>query len=347
MIGSIVTVISCTKSAAPLPTQVATDTVQPEWQDMHLPASSRVTCMMQSPSGKIFVGVANIYTGQADFDGTTSLYYSTDTGATWQTADTDHSANINGGAWAIAQDPSNGILLLGCNTYQLNGLFTSSDDGNAWRNNPKPFSPVAFAFLNNQAYMALNNGVSPNPPQYLLGSDNDFNSSWTDCTISDRNWPANPDILITIGDTIWGAAVSVNGLFYTTSPSSGIWTRSDKGITYATSGTSYIICVFENNGWLYAGSTTDGIFLSHDKGTSWSKAASSFLMYVNGFAYNNHSVYAALEDSAVYMTKDNGKTWQPFHHGLPLPLSVKTLISAGNYLLAGTTDGRIYRVKMN
>jgi hypothetical protein len=107
------------------------------------------------------------------------------------------------------------------------------------------------------------------------------------------------------------------------------------------------MCVFENNGWLYAGSTTDGIFLSHDKGTSWSKAASSFLMYVNGFAYNNHSVYAALEDSAVYMTKDNGKTWQPFHHGLPLPLSVKTLISAGNYLLAGTTDGRIYRVKMN
>jgi photosystem II stability/assembly factor-like uncharacterized protein len=294
-----------------------------------------ISVLTVTSSGKIFAGLNSGGTG-----GNSPVFFSTDSGKTWHQADSLHTAHINGNVYCIKQDPVTGVLLMGCNTSQLQGLFTSTDDGVNWTNNPNVFAPWDFAFMNNKAYMVVGNGVSPNPPEYMLSSTNDFSSQWTDCsgTISTGYR------LFTDNNVLFVGAVSDNALYRSSNPESKQYARSDTGITFANSGTSYVKRMAKAGNYLFTG-TTEGIFRSSDGGHNWTQCNLGFTTNVNDIAVIGSDIYVALKDSAVYKSSDNGSTWQAYHKGLSLPITFYCITASGNYLLAGDSGTSIYRVK--
>jgi photosystem II stability/assembly factor-like uncharacterized protein len=312
---------------------------EPTWAKMSFPgqSSSGISVLTVTSSGKIFAGL-----NSGGADGNSPLFFSTDSGKTWHQADSLHAAHINGNVYCLKQDPVSGTLLMGCNSSQLEGLFTSTDDGANWTNNPNVFAPWDFEFMNNKTYMVIGNGVSPNPPEYMLSSTNDFSSQWTDCS----GGFSTGYRLFSDNNVLFVGAISANALYRSSNPESKQYAHSDTGITFANPGTSYVKRMIKANGNLFTG-TTEGIFKSTDGGHNWTKCNLGFTTNVNDFAVIGNDLYAALKDSAVYKSSDNGATWSAYHKGLELPLTFYCLTASGNYLLAGDTGMSIYRVKTN
>lgn len=327
-------IVACKKSRqTPMPVNPGN---VPKWINTKFTSNTAtgISAMLVTAGGKILVGVST--------QSAQSLYFSTDTGVSWHLADSLHTAKINGSVLAIKQDPITGTILMGCNATQLNGLFTSTDNGKTWVNNPYTFAPLDFAFMNNEAYMVLGNGVSPNPPQYMLSSTNDFSSQWIDCS----NYSEIPTgyRLYTDNNTLFVGLLSVNALYRSNTPESRQYARTDTGIVYSTPGVTSVNRMIRAGNYLFTG-TTDGIFRSGDGGHNWTESSTGFSKSANDFAVIGTDLYVALTDSAIYKSSDNGASWQPYHLGLTLPLTVTCLQVTGNYLIAGDNNTNVYKIK--
>jgi photosystem II stability/assembly factor-like uncharacterized protein len=298
--------------------------------------TNSIWSMLVTRGGRILVGTNISY-------GNPSLYASTDTGATWHLSDSLNPVRVNGTPYCIKQDPVTNRVLIGCNSQQLQSLFTSTDDGNTWVNNPNIFSPIDFVFMNNKAYMSIQNGVAPNPPKYLMSSTDDFSSNWTDCT---PNTAITPYRLLADNGSLFVGSIGANGLYRTSTPEGRTYTRTDNGITYANPGTSWVQRMVRKDSYIFT-ATTDGVFRSSDGGSSWTPCNLGFSRGANDFAVVGSDIYVALTDSAVYKSSDNGATWSAFHQGLTLPLTVNCLQVIGNYLLEGDGNSKVYKIKLN
>jgi hypothetical protein len=297
--------------------------------------TTSVWSMLTTRGGRILVGTQIPYSNP-------SLYFSTDTGATWHLSDSLNAVKVNGTPYCIKQDPATSRILIGCNSTGLNALFTSTDDGKTWVNNPNTFAPVDIVFMNNKAYMAIQNGVAPNPPKYLMSSTDDFASNWTDCTPVP---PFNAYRMLANNGSLFIGAIAANILYRSSNPESKTYTRTDAGITYKSPGTSWVQRISSEGSWLFT-ATTDGVFRSSDGGSNWAACNFGFSKGANDFAVVGTDVYVALTDSAVYKSSDNGATWTPFHQGLTLPLTVNCLQTIGNYLLEGDVNSKVYKIRL-
>ncbi|MBS1527915.1 MAG: hypothetical protein JST19_19880 [Bacteroidetes bacterium] len=329
---------ACKKDKKPV-TPTPTGNSAPSWSKLNFQgqSSSGIWVLSVTSGGKIFAGLNSGGTG-----GNAPLFFSTDSGKSWHQADSLHAAHINGNVYCIKQDPVTGTLLMGCNSSQLQGLFTSTDDGANWTNNPNVFAPWDFAFMNNKTYMVIGNGVSPAPPEYMLSSTDDFSGQWTNCTSS----PAiiSGYRLFADNGVLFMGGVSDPALYRSSNPESHQYARSDTGITFANAGTSYVKRMARIGNYLFTG-TTEGIFRSSDGGHNWTQCNLGFTTNVNDIAVVGSDIYIALKDSAVYKSSDNGSTWQAFHKGLSLPVTFYCMTAIGNYLRVGDSKTSIYRVK--
>jgi photosystem II stability/assembly factor-like uncharacterized protein len=294
-----------------------------------------VWTMLATKGGRILVGANILY-------GNPSLYTSTDTGATWHLSDSLNPVRVNGTPFCIKQDPITNRIMIGCNSKTTAGLFTSTDDGKTWINNPTNFSPTDFAFMNNKAYMAIQNGVSPNPPKYLMSSTDDFVSNWSDCTPSGIAFA--PFSLLADNNALFVGNIGANGIIRSSNPESRSYTATDNGIVYAKP-YSYVLKMIRAGSYLFTG-TSDGIFRSSDNGTNWTSCNLGFTASVNDIAIVGSDLYVALKDSAVYKSSDNGATWSSFHQGLTLPLTVNCMQSIGSYLLEGDGTSKVYKISL-
>lgn len=95
---------------------------------------------------------------------------------------------------------------------------------------------------------------------------------------------------------------------------------------------------------LYAGSFGLGLFRSEDRGATWIKSGEgvSDPFILSLATAKDGTVYVGTFRGGVFRTADQGKTWQSVNAGLKRK-EVKTLLSVGNLLYAGTADG-VYRL---
>jgi len=91
---------------------------------------------------------------------------------------------------------------------------------------------------------------------------------------------------------------------------------------------------------LYAGSFGHGLFRSDDRGATWTKSGQGvtdpfILSLVTG---KDGAIYAGTFRGGVFRTRDHGKSWQAINGGLKRH-EIKTLLSVGDVIYAGTADG--------
>jgi hypothetical protein len=289
--------------------------------------------MLVTAGGRIVVGMETQF-------GNNSMYTSTDTGNSWNLSVTNSTDNINGNVNSIKQDPATGVILVGCISKDLPGLFFSRDDGATWTNNPNTFSPADFAFMNQKTYLIAYNGVTPTPGEYLLSSTDDFSSNSVDCDPSPQitDWYR----LYSDNGTLFLAELSNGSLYASANPEGRQFTLAENGISFPNPGTSHVTCLSREGNYLLVG-TTDGVYRSTNEGQSWTACNLGFSEGSNDFAVVGSDIYVALTDSAVYKSSDNGNTWQAFNQGLPLPLTVNCLQVCANYLLEGDIQATVYK----
>ncbi len=91
---------------------------------------------------------------------------------------------------------------------------------------------------------------------------------------------------------------------------------------------------------LYAGSFGHGLFRSDDRGATWVKSGQGITdPFILSLATGRGGVvYAGTFRGGVFRSKDQGKTWQSLNGGLKRH-EIKTLVTVGDVLYAGTADG--------
>lgn len=138
----------------------------------------------------------------------------------------------------------------------------------------------------------------------------------------------------TDGNTLFAGDVS-QGVFKSTN--NGVsWTLSNTGLTETTieamavSGTT-VFASTNNNG---------GIFRSLNNGLSWQQSGLSgnFISFLDVLGT---SIYAG-NWSDLYVSNDNGSTWNSVSFGIPTETGKLTVAKNSSYLFAGTTGG-VYR----
>ncbi len=97
---------------------------------------------------------------------------------------------------------------------------------------------------------------------------------------------------------------------------------------------------------LYAGSFGLGMFRSEDRGKTWTKSGEGVTdpFILSLVTAKDGMVYVGTFRGGVFRTKDGGKSWQAVNAGLKRK-EIKTLLSVGDVIYAGTADGA-YRLNI-
>ncbi len=88
---------------------------------------------------------------------------------------------------------------------------------------------------------------------------------------------------------------------------------------------------------LYA-ATLGGVYVSNDAGSSWAADKVS-PKNVNRYLVINNQILAGTDDSAVFLSADNGVSWAALGTGLPDTSRIWSLVANGNNVFAGTDSG--------
>jgi len=108
--------------------------------------------------------------------------------------------------------------------------------------------------------------------------------------------------------------------------------------------TVYALAINGNN--VFAGAAQYGIYLSTNNGMNWAQTALN--KSVSSIVVNGNNVFAGISNSAndsggVYLSTNNGTSWIEKNQGFNLSLTVQTLITANNFIFAGTYGKSVWR----
>ena len=311
--------------------------------------------------------------GTTIYAGTNSkVFKSTDLGSTWTSAsnglpDNDiislavNGTSIYAGIWA-------------------NGIYVSTDAGDGWMqyglNAPNPYI-YSFAFIGSSVYAAAgkvwkttNSGTNwvevttgiPSGTQilslaYVVGNlvagDNAVNgatgmyvstnggTNWSSINWGLPNYCAN-SIAATNGNVFTGTS---GGVFLTTDAGSN-WNTPNMHGDYDWADMSAL--AFRGNNYLFAGDVNGYVYVSTDAGqnitfkTQIEQGASiSSFEFIGSKVFASTKPFASSSIGGVYLSSDNGATWDSASTGLPTTTNtnVSSLAVIGNILFAGTGQG--------
>ncbi len=306
------------------------------WTNVAL-ADTPVTSIAVSSTGQILAGTG------------AGVYVSSDGGDNWTTAGlpimvqallTDSEGNLfagtpgglylstdNAGSWLeiglwdaltleLAAFPSGKII-----AATGEGIYTSSDDGNLWINTG--FTGYCNSVLvgpNNEAFAGM-----------LLGGINastDEGESWFGDGL------ANTGVVsfgVAPNGYIFAGGYGGSGIFL--SPDSGVsWSEAYAGSLTALSWTA------GPNGYVYAG-TDSGILRTTDNGNTWVQLGNVLTNtdVLSLLANPNDNVYAGTPGQGIYLSSDEGSTWN--HSGLTKRYVWSVNLISSDQIYAGTDSG--------
>jgi photosystem II stability/assembly factor-like uncharacterized protein len=245
------------------------------------------------------------------------VYRSTDNGASWLQVNTGLT-NTD----VTALKFSGSTLFAGTAT---GGVFRSSDYGSNWvevNNGLAVLFINALAVSGSNIYAGASYSVTGGGVFHSTNNGND----WAYIGLTDHE--------------VYSLAVSGSNLFagtdggvFVTTNNGGNWSAVNSGLT---EDDIYALTVSNNN--LYAG-TSAGVFFSSDNGANWTDISSATLAdkTVQSIAIHQVNIIAGTGGYGVYVSTNNGATWEESDEGLPNSFAdIRALSMSSTTLYAGT-----------
>jgi photosystem II stability/assembly factor-like uncharacterized protein len=247
-----------------------------------------------------------------------NVFKSTDNGSTW-------SPTSGLGDKIVEAFAIKGSSVYATVGFALGGsaVWRSTDNGNTWQEVPSPIQNGGEIFVSGNA---------------IIVAEDNFIWRSTDDGVS---WDVVEQFALT---GISSFARAGTKLF--AAETTGIETSTDNGGTWSFSPFSDGAYSFSSDGsTIYLGSK-DKVFKSTDLGTTWMDVSIGLGKGgIQVLLFDGTDLFAGTPADAagVYRSTNGGQSWSPAAAGLPIGKTIRSLISFGADLFAGTEGDGIYR----
>jgi photosystem II stability/assembly factor-like uncharacterized protein len=295
---------------------------------------------------------------------TQGIYKSTDNGLSWVAA--------NAG---IERTSINDMIVSGGNLLAavssgcpgLLNVFKSTDNGETWSGTTGLAGKVVRSFAIKSPFLYAMFAALPGDSGIARSSDN--GNTWqvipSIITNAGKSIVSDNAIIVAEDNFIWrstddGASWDLVEQFALTGISSfaragtklfgaartGIQTSTDNGASWAFEAFSDGADSFSANGsTIYLGSSSK-VFKSTDLGLTWIDVSTGLGKgVIEALLFDGTNLFAGTPADAagVYRSTNGGASWEPVAAGLPIGKTIRSLISFGAYVFAGTEGDGIYR----
>ncbi len=233
--------------------------------------------------------------------------------------------SINDGVtWTLTslQIFTNCLFVQGSDLYagtNSDGIFVSHDNGTHWFQCGLPWKSI---------YTITSNGAN-----LLAGANDglyvstDQGSTWT------REGVVKADVICMMHK---GTGIFAGGR------NKGLYSTRDYGVTWTDCALPYTVTALAVSGSnLFAGTYLYGIERSTDDGVDWepvNTGLGNWSLSVKSLFVTNQNILAGTDDR-IYMSNNEGATWNPAGTGMPESTSVRSIVTDSASLFAGTNHG--------
>src|SRR5438093_5850217 len=247
-----------------------------------------------------------------------NVFKSTDNGTTWTPTSGLGGKIVE--AFAIKGSSIYATVGLGLGG---NGVWRSTDNGNTWQVVPSPIE-------NGGEIIVSDNAIIVAEDNFIWRSTDD-GASWD---VVEQFNLTGISSFARAGTKLFGAS------------NTGIETSTDNGGTWSFSPFSNGAYSFSSDGsTIYLGSK-DKVFKSTDLGATWIDVSTGLGKGgIQALLFDGTKLFAGTPADAagVYLSTNGGTNWEPAAAGLPIGKVIRSLISFGAYVFAGTEGDGIYR----
>lgn len=247
-----------------------------------------------------------------------NIFKSTDSGATWSgtsglAGNVVNSFAIKGGSvWAFFSALPNN-----------SGIARSTDNGNTWQVVPSIITNAGESIVSDNAI--------------IVAEDNFIWRSTDD----GASWDVVEQFVLTGIGSFGKAGTKLFGAART-----GIETSTDNGASWNFNAFSDGAFSFSSDGnTIYLGSK-DKVFKSTDQGTTWIDVSTGLGKGgIEALLFDGTNLFAGTPADAagIYRSTNGGQNWNAAAGGLPVGKTIRSLISFGAFVFAGTQGDGIYR----
>ena len=259
--------------------------------------------------------------GDVCFAGTngSGLFRSTDGGEQWAVANVGLNS-LSVSDLAVWQSSADSTVIFASTGM---GIFLSSDFGSTWKKANKGLTELysnALAVSDSTVYVGTNDGVF---------SSRNCGDSWD---------PRNDGLTMTLVTSFAGS----DSLVFAGTSGSGVYVTTNRGLTWTRSEEGMLNPVANDlaslRGRVYAAGYSN-LYCSSDGGDSWTDTwAAGVSANLKVLATIDTSLCVGTSGKGVFISSDQGVTWDPRNNGLP-DLFVSALVSSDSILYAGTSNG--------
>jgi photosystem II stability/assembly factor-like uncharacterized protein len=324
------------------------------WEKTKGPPGLQVTVIYKS-SGIVFAGTV-----------TQGVYKSADDGVTWVAANTGieltqvHDLIASGGN-LLAATSSKSFLC-----PAANNVFKSTDNGNTWTPTSGLSAQIvnSFALKGSFVYAGFAN-INGSGIFRSADNGNTWQSVASPIVKGDKIFVSDNAIIVASDNFIWrslsdGASWTLVEQFALT----GINSFARAGTKLFATGTTVIWTSLDNGGsWtltpfpdgasslssdgstIYLGSGSK-VFKSTDMGGTWDDVSTGLGHgSILALLFDGTNLFAGTPADAagIYRSTNGGTSWEPAADGLPIGSNIRSMISFGGYVFAGTEADGIYR----
>ena len=247
-----------------------------------------------------------------------NIFKSTDNGATWS------------GTSGLAGKVAHSFVIKGASVWATfaalpneSGIARSTDNGNTWQVVPSIITNAGEAIVSDNAIIVAEDN--------FIWRSTDDGMSWD---VVEQFALTGIGSFAKAGTKLFGAARS------------GIQTSTDNGASWNFEPFSDGANSFASNGsTIYLGSNSK-VFKSTDLGATWLDMSVGLGNGgIEALFYDGSTLFAGTpaDASGIYRSTNGGKNWDPAATGLPGGKTIRSLISLGAYVFAGTEGDGIYR----
>jgi len=217
---------------------------------------------------------------------------------------------------------------------QFDGLHRLPETGSSWTDitNGLAHPQVIFVYAASDGVLFAQTGTV-----YHFYRSTDNGATWTEIFGGDYN----SSVRCMIGKTSSGyyfAGTVGNGILRSTDGLN--WTAVNEGLSNL--GINSLEISIDHKR-LFAG-TDDGLYTSDYTGVSWTKMNTPLSGSVKTVVINyTGTLFIGYTNNGVYLSEDNGDTWQEYNNGLQLRRVHALKFDSDNYLYAAISGGSVYR----
>jgi photosystem II stability/assembly factor-like uncharacterized protein len=247
-----------------------------------------------------------------------NVFKSTDNGATWSTT-----SGLNGKIVQSFAIKDGSIYATTAFFPGSSGVSRSTDNGNTWQQVSSPIENGGEAFVSDNAI--------------IVAEDNFIWRSTDD----GASWDVVEQFALTGISSFARAGTKLFAAVRT-----GIMTSTDNGGSWDFSAFSNGAYSFSSDGSVIYLGSKDKVFKSTDLGATWIDVSTGLGKGgIQALLFDGTNLFAGTpaDSAGVYKSTNGGTNWSPAATGLPIGKIIRSLISFGAYVFAGTEGDGIYR----